>query len=240
MANHASKRKTFQIIGIIALTLAVSIWAILTEQELNIRFTGLVLQILGIITVIWGIWVTQESFGILSPISKLKNLIRKVKSFLNNRDRVLKEYYAIFNSENAIHVYGPHEKYKPIDYEPGTNHTLETLAKILKENINSIQERISQTQREIDREIDEVFQKTVDNLRREEQTRQNEDNKIREKLAMTSMGGFHISISGAILLSAGVILSTAPNEIICLFFSKDDIASYPIPILIPGINVHLT
>jgi hypothetical protein len=233
------KNSSRTVLFISLITIIVSIWAIFSEQEQNIRIAGLVFQLFGIGTVIWGIWDTQESFGLPLFRTKCKHLckslITKTKSLFGT-ERIWQEYEGCFNASSALHAYGPHEKYSPMAYEDGTTHTLESLAESLKENINSIQERISHTQKEVNSRFEMI---DVD-LKHEEQSRNKEDIEIRKMLIATSTGGFDISICGVILLFAGVILSTVPNEIICLFFSKEDIVTRPIIILIPGINYHIT
>lgn len=61
--------------------------------------------------------------------------------------------------------------------------------------------------------MDEEFQKIVNALKREEQSRQEEDSAIRKKLEATGTGGVHISAIGASWLFVGVILSTAADKI---------------------------
>ncbi len=72
-----------------------------------------------------------------------------------------------------------------------------------------VHERISSTEKE----IEEEFRKTAEALQKEEQTRQTEDNAIREKIEASGTGGVHISAIGALWLFVGVVLSTAGVEI---------------------------
>ncbi|MGR9035355.1 MAG: hypothetical protein ACU83O_02045 [Gammaproteobacteria bacterium] len=219
------------------------------QSEIAIRYVGLLFQEIGIITVIWGIWDTQESFGLPSfrskMIDKAKTFISKTKSSLfGSTDRLRQKMTGHFNSYYDLNAYGPHEKYEPLAFQPAPKLTLETLAEILKENVNSIQERISQTQKEMNRE----FEKIDCALKREEQTRITEDTATRKKLEIISMGGFDISITGVVFLSVGAFLSTTSNEIYkncleaqwCSESDEADILIRPIPDLIPGINTHLT
>ena len=91
----------------------------------------------------------------------------------------------------------------------GANPTVESRLEALEKNITLINERISQTQNE----MDDGFQKTADSLKREEQSRQVDDSAIRGKLEATGTGGVHISAIGASWLFVGIILSTAACEI---------------------------
>lgn len=203
--------------------------------ELAIRMCSLIFQLLGISTVILGIQETRKSFGHppLMNINKCINkYINKAKALLGIR-HTRKQYTTFLDVSYDLNAYGPHETYEPLVYEPGANHTIDTLAEALKENVNSIHERISQTQKGIDKD----FNKTNGNLKREEQSRQTEDIAIRKKLEMISTGGFSISIIGAVFLMFGAILGTFPNEI---SKSKGDTTFRPALNLIPEINIHLT
>jgi hypothetical protein len=64
--------------------------------------------------------------------------------------------------------------------------------------------------------MDEEFQKSADAMKREENSRQEEDKAIREKLEATGTGGVHISAIGASWLFVGVILSTGSAELAVL------------------------
>lgn len=241
MINNVSKLKDFSIRNKVTLyTVPIGFLAFIPLYvngitEPAIRYSGLAFQLLGIGTVIWGILETRKFFG-RPPIINLSKCITKAKSLLGIRHNY-KEYSCSGNAQSALNIYGPHETYEPLAYEPGANHTIDTLAEALKENVNSIHERISQTQKGIDKE----FEKTNGHLKREEQSRQTGDNAIQEKLAMTSMGGFHISVIGAVFLFLGAILGTASNEIYQLYSkSGANNALHPELNLIPGINIHFT
>jgi hypothetical protein len=241
MINNVSKLKVFLIRNKVPLYTVLIIFLDfiplyvngITEQA--IRLSGLSFQLLGIGTVIWGILETRKSFG-RPPIININKYINKAKSLLGIRHNY-KECRGFLDAYYDLNAYGPHERYEPLAYEPGANHTIDTLAEALKENVNSIHERISQTQNGIDKE----FEKTKGDLKREEQSRHTDITAISEKLAMTSMGGFHISIIGAVFLFLGAIFGAIPNEIY-LYYSKSraDNAFRPALNLIPGIDIHLT
>jgi len=79
----------------------------------------------------------------------------------------------------------------------------------LEKNVVSIHERISQTQNEMDQEL----QKANEALKAEKQSREAEDGALHSKLEATGTGGVHISAIGASWLFVGVVLSTAAIEI---------------------------
>src|SRR6266446_2671256 len=169
--------------------------------ESVIRLTGLVLQLLGIGTVIWGISETRALFGHASLTSKARAWLARFPLLRRNFIVVAAgavDFLATLDKARAHQTHGP-----------GASPTIETRLEALEKNVTSIHERISQTQKE----MDEEFQKTADALRREEQSRQAEDRAIREKLEATGTGGVHISAIVALWLFVGVILSTAATEL---------------------------
>lgn len=184
--------------AVICVALVISLRPHTTEPV--IRLTGLVLQLLGIGTVIWGISETRELFGHPSLAIKTKAWLSRFP--LLRRNVVL----GVSSSRLALasgkaRGFGTHVL--------GANPTTEARLEALEKSVTSIHERISQTQKE----MDEEFQKVTTALKSEEQSRQVEDRAILEKLEATGTGGVHISAIGASWLFVGVILSTAAIEI---------------------------
>lgn len=191
-------RYAFLSLIVIGVALVISLRPHTTEPV--IRMTGLVLQILGIGTVIWGISVTRALFGYPSFASKTKAWLGKFPLIRSNVALLTSNINTSFSFDKARVFVTP---------EKGANPTIEARLEALENNMPLIHERINQTQKE----MDEEFEKVLVALKREEQTRQSEDRTIREKLEATGTGGFHISAIGASWLFVGVVLSTAAPEI---------------------------
>lgn len=168
--------------------------------ESVIRLTGLVLQLFGIGTVIWGISETRALFGHPSFAAKAKSWIGRFP--LRRRNIVLAA-----GAGSLSAAIGKSRGY--LMQGLGPNPTVATRLDALENNVSLIHERISSTEKE----MDEEFRKTTEMLKSEEQARQLEDNAIRAKLESTGTGGVHISAIGASWLFVGVILSTAGVEI---------------------------
>ena len=184
--------------AVICAALVISFRPHTTESV--IRLTGLVLQLLGIGTVIWGISETRALFGHASLTSKARAWLGRFPLLRRN----------IVVAAGSVAFSATLDKARAhVTHGPGANPTIETRLEALEKNVTSIHERISQTQKEMDEEL----RKTADALKREEQSRQAEDRAIREKLEATGTGGVHISAIGASWLFVGVILSTAATEI---------------------------
>lgn len=185
-------------LGVIVASLAVALRPHTPEPV--IRLTGLILQLLGIGTVIWGISETRALFGHSS-------FTAKAKSWLGRFPLLKKNIVLGAAARSMAAATGKMRGY--VTQGPGPNPTLETRVDALEKNVSLIHERITSTERE----MDEGFHKGTEALKGEEQARQAEDNSIRGKLEATGTGGMHISAIGASWLFVGVILSTAGIEI---------------------------
>lgn len=195
------KRYMWLSMAVICVALVISLRP--HTNEPIIRYTGLLLQLFGILTVIWGISETKALFGHPSFAGEIKAWLDRCP--LLRRNVVL----AVDNATMSMMV-GKARAHQT--YGPGENPTVETRLEALEKNVTAIHERISQTQKEMDEEL----QKTGTALKHEEQSRQTEDNAIREKLEATGTGGVHISAMGVLWLFVGVILSTAAPEVAML------------------------
>lgn len=184
-------------LSVIAFALVISFGPFASEPV--IRLTGLALQILGIGTVAWGISATRALFGHPSFASKAKAWL--VGFPLLKRSQVSAVAgIAMGAATGKARAYGTHGPINP---------TIESRVEALEKNVTAIHERITQTHNE----MDEEFRKSAWALKREEQTRQEEDKAIREKLEASGTGGVHISAIGASWLFVGVILSSASVEL---------------------------
>lgn len=194
-------RHTWLAVGVTAVALVVSLRPGVSEPV--IRLTGLVLQLLGIGTVIWGISETRALFGHPSIASKARAWLGRFP-LLRRSAVVSVSGVAGLTATGRLHAV--------VTHVPGTSPTIDARVEALEKNISAIHERITQTQQEMDAE----FQKTASATKREEQVRESEDRAILEKLEATGTGGVHISAIGALWLFIGVALSTAAQEIACI------------------------
>jgi hypothetical protein len=185
-------------LGVIFVALVVSLRPHTPEPV--IRLTGLVLQVLGIGTVIWGISETKALFGHPSFAAKTKSWIERFP--LLRRNVVLAAGAASFASATC-------KARAHVTHGSGPNPTIETRVESLEKNIVLVHERISSTEKE----MDEEFRKAAEALNSEEQARQSEDKVLHGRLEATGTGGVHISAIGASWLFVGVVLSTAGVEI---------------------------
>lgn len=169
-------------------------------SEPRIRIAGLLLQLAGLFTVVWGIQKTRMLFGRPDSLS------------------VVRQWFSIFLPCWRQAVSGEVNSTMPVFTGQGranaaasanSDATIETRVDKLEENISHINDRITQTQKE----IDDRFQTQVDLLETEQETRRRQVEDLRAMLEMSEIGGLRISLVGALWLFVGAILGTAAPEI---------------------------
>lgn len=188
---------TWLSLGVIAIVLLPSI---LWPSEKVIRYAGLILQLLGIGTVIWGISLTRALFGHPSFAAKVLSWLVRFP---------LRKRTVIFGAGAGVlaMISGKARAYQ--SHNPAENATIEQRLDSLERNIQLIHDRITGTEKE----IDEEFRKTAEAIKSEANTRDAENRILHKKLEATGIGGVHISAIGALWLFVGVVLSTAALEI---------------------------
>ncbi|WP_273527059.1 hypothetical protein [Pseudomonas sp.] len=194
-ANHFWRAISVAILSIVYISLY--------PDEQSIRLTGLVLQILGILTVAWGIKETREIFGHPSLITKS---IQWFNNFPPYGGKVIT--VSVHGSLGGLTGSARGYTSTPID----KNSSIEDRLAAIESNLNHINERISQTENNLYNEVRSV----TETLGREKSLREKADNETNQKIEAVSTGGIHISATGALWLLLGVIMSTAPNELLAL------------------------
>ena len=191
--------KPFYFAMIPVLLAAVSIY-FLNASEPSIRISGLLLQIIGIGSVIWGISKTRSHFGHPSSINIFLAWLRRFPLIRRN---AYIEPEGINLGASLVGV-----KLTSV-FTPNPDAALDERLKVIEKGIETLQNRIGDTEHQIDQ-----YQSTTDGkILVEERTRKNEDKKIMSSIESFSTGGLYISAIGALWLFVGVVLSTASPEI---------------------------
>lgn len=170
------------------------------SDEVTIRWTGLVLQLLGVGTVALGIAETRALFG--KP-----TLLRWFESWVK-RWPLIKRPPTSASAHMTLDDMTMRARARATFVAP-PGADFETRIDALERNIEGVNTRIDQTQAEIDAEVN----KLQSALKQEVTAREAEDALTRQKLEASETGGIHISAMGTLWLFLGVILSTASPEI---------------------------
>lgn len=191
-------------LGFIVVVAPVGFIVFVCADEVVIRIAGMVLQLLGIGTVAWGIHLTRKEFGRPSVFTVWRKRLNRFPAFGDSGAT------ASFNIPFPI-MTGRGRGHSSVS--AGTNPTIDARIQALEENLKLVNDRVSQTQNEMDQE----FRKQTDALKQEQQIRSDEDQHIRAKMESINTGGLHISAMGALWLAIGVIMSSIPSELAVWF-----------------------
>jgi hypothetical protein len=186
--------------NLLAVVLAIQFGA----SERAFRITGLVLQVSGILTIIWGISETRALFGHASVAAKIKAWLQR---FPLGRRRIV---MAATGSALAATMAGGR---LGVTHTAGANPTLDARVEALEKNVASMRSEIAAVQTELDDES----RKIKEEIRSEAQTREANDKQLKERIEASATGGIYISAIGASWLFVGVVLSTAAPELAGLF-----------------------
>ncbi|RZB35765.1 MAG: hypothetical protein SRB2_02815 [Desulfobacteraceae bacterium Eth-SRB2] len=169
-------------------------------SESKIRYYGLVLQLLGILTVAWGIRTTRKEFGHPSIFKRWQQRLSRFPLFGKREVKGTVDVAAACATASG-------RWYSSVKPESEAN--IEARVQALEENLPLIHDRISQTQNEMDR----GFREVLEALKQEKRVREKEEQDIRAKLEATETGDLHISAIGVFWLFVGIIMSTVSADL---------------------------
>lgn len=186
------------VIVVIALFVSLRIG---TEQSL--RLTGLCLQLLGIAAAAVGIRDLRRMFG--KP-SLLQLLRLWVKAAPRLRPRTIN-----LSVSDGITVGGSLESIELWSC-PSQDAPAEERLKALASNLETLRARLLRAEQK----SSSLSQVLGSKLQSEVAERQAEGQRLQKRIEAASTDGLHLAAAGALWLAAGIILSTAPNEILSL------------------------
>lgn len=195
----------FFLLSLLIVTFPFLFGIFFTAEESFIRIYGMILQLLGICTVVWDINTTRKTFG--HP-GVLKVWHQRLKRFpLWGKQASTCSGYAMLP---ALTSFGCN-----CDdiARTGSEANIEERLVVLENNIQLVNNRISNTQKE----YDERFRKSSEEFKREKLVRDQEVKIIHTKIETTETSGLYVIGMGALWLFQGVIMSTIPLEISKLF-----------------------
>jgi hypothetical protein len=169
-------------------------------SEPTIRLTGLVLQLLGVLTVAWGISETRAMFGRPSILSKVKAWLSEAP-FLKSQHGSGTARASVGGLTVKARGYATHGA--------GENPTIESRLLALEENLGIVHQRITGLAQEQDQE----FRQLASHIQEERASRIRQVTSVSSRLEKFGTGGVHISAIGAVWLFIGLVLSTAGPEL---------------------------
>jgi hypothetical protein len=183
---------------------AVVIMGFGARCEPSIRIAGLVFQLAGIGTVIWGIDATRRLFGLQGFFSPLRQLLRRRPPWTPTP-----VYGTGALTSGAATVRG--EGYGWMNAT--INDPAEKRIAALEKNLATVDSRLSQLVSNNNKRFGEMNERQ--NSEKIETYKRIDE--IENTMKSASTGGMHLSLTGAFWIAIGIIMSTIPLEISCLF-----------------------
>lgn len=199
LAQWIAKARLFWLaVGIVGVASAIALRPGTTEPV--VRWTGLVLQLFGIVTVIIGIEQTRKLFNRPSLLSIARAWFKELPPF--------KRKIVMGAMAGSVGMAGMKAR-GYVSSNPPPNAGIEERVGSLERNVGHLNKRID----DAFQELDKVESAQTAALEKEKQERTAEDAKIASKLETSGTGGLHISAMGALWLLIGVTLATGSVEI---------------------------
>ena len=154
-------------------------------SESFIRLSGMVLQLLGLGTVAWGIAVTRALFG-------TDSLLTAARKWVNRVPRLRRGHAVSMTAHFPLDFDTAHGRGYSTDNAPA-GAPIEARVEVLEKNLRRVNERLNQTQKEMDDELHKVKV----SLTQETATRIVEDDSTRRTLEISETGGIYIMATGA-------------------------------------------
>jgi len=191
---------------VLFITLSVILWfvAVLvlsTVTESHLRLTGLLLQLLGIATVLYGISNTRKLFGHPSLLAAALSWLRAFPKLHSGPVNIVGA--GVLEDATAFGR-------ATVRLQAGPNAGLEDRVRVLEENFKSIDGRAT----ELQQQIDEAGQLVNASLSKERELRKRDVATLSKRLEMSETGGMDVSLMGLIWLMVGLVMSTASVELI--------------------------
>lgn len=172
------------------------------QTEPAVRLSGLLLQVLGITAAAIGIRDTRRMFGKPSFLKQVRNWFRIVPGL---RPRTTS---GSASAAVPISVSAKGNEWRGAGDDP----TLESRLSAAESNLEKLRKRIDASESAFDAHVRNYKQQ----LREEMYSRKKGDRQLQLKIEAASTDGLHLAAVGVVWLVCGVVMSTAPSELLCL------------------------
>ena len=180
--------------------LVILVVVLMGRSELAFRVAGMLLQLLGVLTILIGIRETRKLFGRPSLAFMLRGWFRRFPRF---KPRVYEATGFAEVPRPTVNGWG----YTFSTTSPDA--TLEQRIELLEKRSEYLRNKVDEVRRELEQEV----QKVISSVNEEQSARITEDRQILARLEATETGGLHISAMGAVWIFFGIVLSSLPSEL---------------------------
>lgn len=172
--------------------------------QARIRYGGLLLQLAGILTVAFGVKQTRLFFGQPRPREMLGAWFTRFPKLHQNVTLTPDTLHAGVRISDQCRA--------QISTPDRPDAAVAERVDLLRRETAHIWEYIAKVEAGIDGRLNLISR----SLRQEAENRQVEHGRLEDRLKHTATGGLYVSLTGALWLFVGVIMSTAAAEIACL------------------------
>jgi hypothetical protein len=176
-------------------------WSFATTLSAAIRYAGLILELLGLMTVVVGLSETRRLFGRAPLSARVMDRFRRLVGSFKRAEPIDLEASAggMANAGGELSLI----------HSAGPDSSLERRLSILEEEVNRLRKEFGTKVDKLRQELIRV-EATID---RERQERHDEDLKTAKKLEELAVGGFHLETVGLWWLVLGLVGAGDPDEL---------------------------
>lgn len=172
------------------------------KEDDHVRYCGLILQLLGILVVVY-------SLGNRRRLFKRPSFIDELRRWLSRRPRLgAKPHTFSYVGTGGVRIGGSAKVFFWRGVPPGAS--LEDRLTTLEANV----ENLKTEQAETAKELQAAMEKLTEAINSERQMQESIVKELREQFNELGAGGLHIEIAGVFWLILGVVLSTIPSEVV--------------------------
>ena len=166
----------------------------------RLRYCGLAFELLGIVTVVWGLRGKRLLFKRPSLIEHFRSWLRRRPRWGGRRHRV-----AVASGLSLSSALGKASAW--VGVPPGA--AVDTRLNALEANLAALRRE----HEEATKEVAENMRNTGEAVDLERQERKSVDTALRQQLEGLGAEGLHVETIGVVLLALGIVLETIPAEI---------------------------
>ncbi|MDY6957300.1 MAG: hypothetical protein SVO96_10600 [Pseudomonadota bacterium] len=185
---------------IVALALFVSL--LYWQTEPSVRLSGLLLQLLGITSAAIGIRDTRRMFGKPSFLAQVRTWLNVMPIPWRRTTSVSTSGSDTSSVSDEFTVQGWHN--------PDNN--FDSRLSAAERNLQLLHELINNVKSDFDAHVRDLSQR----IRNESETRKENDRQLHLRIESASTDGLHLAAAGVVWLACGIVMSTAPNELLNL------------------------
>ena len=192
--------------GTIALVAVIVFAAIPVAKSLEdgIRYAGMILQILGVVTVAIGLRDKRQTFERPGLVQIFRGWLSRFPKYAPKSHVISMQGVASASAVGSAYAYGWHGLPQ--------NPTLDDRFAVLEKNLDTVKRLALDAQKQAQEEA----ARSASRLEEERRNRETADRALSAKLESFGTGNLHLEAAGVFWLIIGIVLGTIPDEVAAL------------------------